>query len=235
MYNAGGPVLRVCRQQIKGSPRLERVISLIDLQRKTLGPYNTNSYLLVESKTQDAILVDVPAESEMILSWIEPFRIQRILLTHGHADHVGALEQVRQALNVPVAIHPTDGQEFEILTETSLENGTSIPLGEARLELVHIPGHTQGSVALKVFIGTTFLFAIVGDTIFPGGPGNTTSPQALQQSLEALERTVFTWPDSIELHPGHGDSTTVGAERGSFESFRAKPLPSELYGDVRWR
>ncbi|TFH35417.1 MAG: MBL fold metallo-hydrolase [Anaerolineales bacterium] len=208
---------------------------MIELQSKTLGDYQTNCYLLIDSMSRDAILVDVPDEAETILSWIEPFALKRIVLTHGHIDHTGALDRVRQSLRVPVAIHPADGRDFNIVTEATLEQDSSIPLGEARLEVACIPGHTQGSIALKVFEGGVFLFAIVGDSIFPGGPGHTASPEALRQSLEALERTVFTWPDSIELHPGHGVSTTVGAERPAFDSLRSNPLPPDLYGDVLWR
>ena len=208
---------------------------MIELQRKTLGPYQTNCYLLSDTSTQDAILIDVPAEAETILAWIEPFKINSIVLTHGHADHVGALERVRESLKVPVALHPADGRNFGIMAEAPLEQGLTISLGEARLEIVHIPGHTQGSVALKVYEADTFLFAIVGDAIFPGGPGHTSSPAALMQSLDALGCTVFTWPDHIELHPGHGVSTTVGTEREAFEAFCAKPLSPDLYGDVSWR
>lgn len=208
---------------------------MVELQRKTLGTYQTNCYMLIENETKEAILVDVPAEAEAILSWAEPFNVKRIILTHGHADHVGALDEVRQILEVPVAIHPADGQDFNLTAEMALEDGGSIIHGEIHLEIVHIPGHTQGSVALKVIDHSEFVFAVVGDAIFPGGPGHTTSPQALHQSLDALERTVFTWPDRIELHPGHGAFTTVADEREAFEAFRIKPLPPDLYGDVLWR
>jgi glyoxylase-like metal-dependent hydrolase (beta-lactamase superfamily II) len=96
--------------------------------------------------------------------------------------------------------------------------------------VVHVPGHTPGSVCLR--LGKQ---VIVGDAIFPGGPGHTTSPEALTQSLESLARRVFRWPDATELFPGHGSSTTVGAERESFEAFLAAERPANLCGDVAWR
>lgn len=207
---------------------------MIELQRKTLGSYQTNSYLLTHSETNEAILIDTPAEAEAILAWTKPFDVKQIVLTHAHPDHIGALEEVRRSLDVPVALHPADVQDFNLEVEKAVKHGDNIPLGDASLEIVHIPGHTQGSIALKIMDQGQFIFAIVGDAIFPGGPGHTASPSALRQSLDSLEQTVFVWPDHIELHPGHGDSTTVGDERGAFEAFRAKPLPPDLFGDVLW-
>jgi glyoxylase-like metal-dependent hydrolase (beta-lactamase superfamily II) len=208
---------------------------MLELQRKTLGVYQTNCYVLIDSGTNEAILVDAPAEAETILSWLAPLNIQRIVLTHGHSDHVGALEKVRQALDVPVALHLADSKQFKIEAEMALEHGDKLRLGDRLLQIAHIPGHTPGSVAIKVLDDQKFDFAIVGDTIFPGGPGHTTSAQALRQSLDALERTVFTWPDHVALHPGHGSATTVGEEREPFKAFRKKTLPPDLFGDVLWR
>lgn len=207
---------------------------MIELQQKTLGSYQTNSYLLTHSESNEAILIDAPAEAEAILAWIKPFDVQQIVLTHAHPDHIGALEEVRRSLEIPVALHPADVQDFNLEVERVLKHGDNIPLGDASLEIVHIPGHTQGSIALKIMDQDQFIFAIVGDAIFPGGPGHTASPSALRQSLDSLEQTVFVWPDHIELHPGHGGSTTVGDERGAFEAFRTKPLPPDLFGDVLW-
>jgi glyoxylase-like metal-dependent hydrolase (beta-lactamase superfamily II) len=112
----------------------------------------------------------------------------------------------------------------------SLGDGMQIELGHGHLNIRHVPGHTPGSVCLRLD-----RCALVGDAIFPGGPGHTVSPDALAQSLESLERTVFTWPDDTELFPGHGGPTTVGAERAAFVRFVATELPSDLCGDVTWR
>ncbi len=103
------------------------------------------------------------------------------------------------------------------------------------LGIVHLPGHTPGSIGLQLIEESNFKRVVVGDAIFPGGPGQTSTPADLGLSLDTLARTVFTWPDSTELYPGHGVHTTVGAERAAFEAFRAKPLPPDLYGDVSWR
>jgi glyoxylase-like metal-dependent hydrolase (beta-lactamase superfamily II) len=131
-----------------------------------------------------------------------------ILLTHGHADHVGALEEVRNALGVPVGIHPADADAFGLRADFSLSDGKVVEVGRSQVSVVHVPGHTPGSVCLRLDG-----HAVVGDAIFPGGPGHTISAEALEQSLGSLHRTIFVWADEIELHPGHGGTTTVGAER----------------------
>jgi hydroxyacylglutathione hydrolase len=102
-------------------------------------------------------------------------------------------------------------------------------VGRHFVRVVHVPGHTPGSVALRFDRR-----AIVGDAVFPGGPGHTDTPGALQTLLLSLQRTVFTWPDDTSLYPGHGDPTTVGDERPAFQAFLARPRPPDLCGDVTW-
>jgi glyoxylase-like metal-dependent hydrolase (beta-lactamase superfamily II) len=104
-----------------------------------------------------------------------------------------------------------------------------VEIGRGRLQVIHLPGHTPGSVCLRLN-----RIVIVGDTIFPGGPGYTESPQALAESLVSLGRTVFTWADETELYPGHGGPTTVGAERAAFERFLAADHPPDLCGELTW-
>jgi len=208
---------------------------MIELKVKSVGEYNTNCYLLVETELCEGILVDSGDEAQEILDWIGDTSVTRLLLTHGHPDHVGALQVVRQSLGAKVGIHPADTEAFSIQAEIGFTQGDVFGLGEASIEVVHVPGHTPGSVALKLIETDGFHLALSGDAIFPGGPGHTKTPGALVTALESLARTVFTWSDSVRLYPGHGESTTVGAERADFEAFRDKPLPPDLCGDVTWR
>jgi len=103
-------------------------------------------------------------------------------------------------------------------------------VGQGIIGISHVPGHTPGSVCLR--LGDR---VIAGDAIFPGGPGYTASPEALARSLESLERVVFAWPDETMLYPGHGGHTTVGAERAAFERFLVAERSPSLCGDVAWR
>jgi glyoxylase-like metal-dependent hydrolase (beta-lactamase superfamily II) len=207
---------------------------MIELRVMSVGEYQTNCYLLVETTLGEGILVDPGDEAQKILNWIGNTNVTRLLLTHGHSDHVGALHAVKQSLGVEAGIHPADAEAFPIEADYELSPGGIYKLGDAHIEVVHVPGHTPGSVALKLIEADGFHRALSGDAIFPGGPGHTQTPEALATALESLAHTVFSWPDSVRLHPGHGESTTVGAERAAFETFREKPLPPDLFGDVTW-
>lgn len=207
---------------------------MLDISRQTVGAFRSNCYLLKDEDQGTAVLVDPGAEPETILQWIGDINITNILITHGHADHVGALEQVRRALNCPVGGHAMDAEEFDLSFDFTLNSGSTIDVGIADLVVYEIPGHTPGSVAFAIR-EDDFERAIVGDAIFPGGPGHTRSQMDLKRLLDALERTVFTWPDEVMLFPGHGDPTTVGAEREAFERFRSNELAPDLFGDVTWR
>jgi len=201
----------------------------IELQCLEVGPWPMNCYLIRCPASGQVAVVDPGEDPHKILAAAGP-RVCCILLTHGHPDHVGGLTVVRQATQVPVGIHPADAEAFGLEADFPLLDGMEVEVGRERVRVAHLPGHTPGSVSLCLD-GQ----AVVGDAIFPGGPGHTPSPEALDESLYSLGCTVFTWPDDTVLYPGHGPSTTVGAEREAFERFVAAERPADLYGDVTWR
>jgi hydroxyacylglutathione hydrolase len=206
----------------------EQVLRLECLE---VGPWPMNCYLVHCLETGQVAVVDPGEDAQAILAAVPDVeRVCCILLTHAHPDHVGALAAVRQATGAPVGIHPSDADVFGVDGDLPLMDGMEVMVGHGCLTVAHVPGHTPGSVCLKLN-GQ----AIVGDAIFPGGPGHTDSPGALALSVISLGQTVFSWPDGTELYPGHGDSTTVGAERGDFERFLAADHSPDLCGDVTWR
>jgi glyoxylase-like metal-dependent hydrolase (beta-lactamase superfamily II) len=189
-----------------------------------------NCYLVRCPATAEVAIVDPGADADAILAAVGDAPVRCILLTHAHADHVGALEDVRQATGVPVGIHPADTEEFGVKGDFPLLDGQEVVVGQGQVVVAYVPGHTPGSVCLRLNKQV-----IVGDAIFPGGPGHTASPEALSQSIVSLGEVVFAWPDETELHAGHGGFTTVGAERADFEHFIASDHPADLCGDVTWR
>jgi glyoxylase-like metal-dependent hydrolase (beta-lactamase superfamily II) len=202
----------------------------LKLQRLEVGPWPMNCYLVQCPVTAELGIVDPGEDDHAILAAAGAARVRCILLTHGHPDHIGALETVREATGAPVGIHPADASAFGLDGDFPLLDGMVVEIGQGQATVVHVPGHTPGSVCLRLN-GQV----VVGDAVFPGGPGYTASPEALNQSILSLGQTVFAWPDKTELHPGHGDLTTVGDERAAFERFIAADHPADFCGEVTWR
>ncbi len=206
--------------------------SELELRMLTVGGWQENCYLLVDRETSEAVLIDPGAEAGRILEWLADVTVRSILLTHAHQDHVGALAEVRAALGVRVGLHPGEkglAEKYSVAPDFELNAGDVVRLGAHAIRVFHTPGHTPGGVCLRFDAR-----ALVGDAIFPGGPGHTKTPEELNESLASLQRTVFTWPDETTLYPGHGRPTTVGQERPGFEAFLARPRPVDLCGDVSW-
>jgi len=201
----------------------------LNLQRLEVGPWPMNCYLVRCTATNQVAIVDPGADGEAIMEAVGDAMVCCILLTHAHPDHVGALEDIRKATDAPVGIHPADTETFGVSGDFPLLDRMEVEIGQERVQVAFVPGHTPGSVCFKLN-GQ----AIVGDAMFPGGPGHTASHRALVESLVSLGGTVFEWPDDTELFPGHGVSTTVGAERADFERFLAADHPPDLHGDVSW-
>ena len=144
-------------------------------------------------------------------------------------DHVQALAALKSALNVPLAAHADDAGGLPVKPEQFLNDGDTISFGEIQLKVLHTPGHTPGSLCFL-----TDRYLISGDTIFPGGPGKTWSPQEFKKIVESLTNKIFTLPDETQVYPGHGDATVLKKEKYEFKVFSSRPHDPDLCGDVVW-
>ena len=175
-----------------------------------VGDMENNTYLLEDPATHDAILVDGCFDAPAILAAIEGARVVVMVQTHGHFDHVQALAELKEELRVPVYAHP--GEEYPIPIDRDLRDNETIGFGHKEARVLHTPGHTPGGICLLVG-----KHLISGDTLFPGGPGNTfEDPVAFGTIITSIKDKLFVLPDDTRVYPGHGDDTTIGAEKPHF-------------------
>lgn len=201
----------------------------IQIDRLELGPFGTNAYIVICQKTQDSVLIDAPAEEGIIMDRLKDTNPKYILLTHNHMDHLLALAALHSKLKVPLAAHALDAGNLPSPPEMLLTDGDTIPLGNLKLEVLHTPGHTPGSLCFKVG-----RYLISGDTIFPGGPGKTGSPAAFKQIIKSITEKILVLPDNTPIYPGHGQSTVVKKEKEEFDVFSARSHSPNLCGEILW-
>ncbi|MEA2476860.1 MAG: hypothetical protein QOC87_1059 [Actinomycetota bacterium] len=172
-----------------------------------VGDLENNTYIIECPETHDAFIVDGSFEAKKIVEASNGANIVAILQTHGHYDHVQALAALKENFDVPVLAH--DGDEYPVPIDRILSDGERLELGKRTVTVLHTPGHTPGSVC---FVSGSHL--ISGDTLFPGGPGNTWGDRgAFEQIIGSIESKLFVLDDATAVYPGHGDDTTIGNEK----------------------
>ncbi|HEX2172141.1 MAG TPA: MBL fold metallo-hydrolase [Dehalococcoidia bacterium] len=206
----------------------------LDLRNYTVGPYGNSAYVLVCKETNQSVIVDCPPpDATEILRQAEGTNVAAIILTHGHMDHVWSLIEVKNALNVPVKLHPADyyllKPEQKKLVDEELQHGQNVTWGRLAAAVLHTPGHTPGSVCFTINGDL-----VSGDTLFPGGPGKTQKPEDCQEILRQIKAQLLPMPDDTRVWPGHGEGDTMGAIRARVAVFDSKPHPVDLCGDVDW-
>lgn len=199
----------------------------------TVGMIQEHTYFFIDDKTKHGFIVDPGDEGERILEYIkkEGFVIEKILITHGHFDHIGAVSFLKNALNVPVVIH-TEGKQyledarlnlsgsfkgpFTLKADEYVGEGDEIVLAanpEMKLRVIHVPGHTLDGVA---YYAEKEEVAFVGDIIFAGGVGRSDFPGGNGALLlQGIREKIFTLPDETLICPGHGETTTVKDEKAT--------------------
>ncbi len=200
------------------------------LKMLVVGPFMSNCYVMGSEKTKEGMIIDPGASPEGILKTVEDLGldIKVIVATHNHIDHIGAVARVKEATGAPFAIHEVDGNRAALeamsrglsqmmgvslgnmpAPDRLLKDGDTITVGEATFEVLHVPGHSPGGIALlsnKVIFSGDILFQYsIGRTDFPGG--------SYSDLMDGIFTKLLVLPDETVVYPGHGPKTTIGTER----------------------
>jgi glyoxylase-like metal-dependent hydrolase (beta-lactamase superfamily II) len=197
-----------------GGPADIREIDGITMSKIAVGPMNNNAYLLRDNATGQALLIDAAAEPQRLMELIGDIPVEKIVTTHQHRDHWGALAEVKAATGAVTIAHPLDANGIPVPTEELVSDESVIRFGGVELQAIHLVGHTPGSIAL-LLQATERPHLFTGDCLFPGGVGNTQQDAERFSTLITGVRTkIFDrLPDQTWVYPGHGNDTTLGAER----------------------
>ncbi|MCI1261765.1 MAG: MBL fold metallo-hydrolase [Tetrasphaera jenkinsii] len=209
-----------------GGPAEARELSRATIRKLAVSPMNNNVYLITDKATGAQLLIDAADEPDRCLALIDEGsgRLDHLVTTHQHWDHTRALEQVAGRTGARTYAGADDAAGLPLAPDVRLHHGDIITVGELTLDVIHLRGHTPGSVALAYADpgGRTHLFT--GDSLFPGGVGNTKNPGQSFESLYAdvLERIFDRFDDDTWFYPGHGDDSTLGVERPHLDEWRER-------------
>lgn len=201
----------------------ERTDGGVRIRKVSVGEMDNNVYVVSCTATGRALLVDAADRPDRLRQAIADVEPVAVVQTHGHFDHVRAWEELSRDPGLPVWGHPGDADMFPQPLDRELDHGEVLEVGELRVEVLHVPGHTPGSL-LYLVEGEERPHLLSGDTLFPGGAGNTFGDaDAFARIMDGLEERVFgRLPDETWVYPGHGDDTTLGTERPKLGEWRER-------------
>ena len=201
----------------------------IIIEKLKCGPYDNNAYLLVCPQTNESIIIDTPADPGKLIDAAKATSVKAILITHNHVDHIQGFSEVTAAIGAPVGIGEADARALPEAPDFYLEDRQEVKAGTVRLRAISTPGHTAGSTCL---VAGKRLFT--GDTLFPGGPGRTGSPENLKQIIDSVNSKLFVLGDDFAFYPGHGDDGRLETAKEEYAIYASKDHRADLCGDVLW-
>jgi glyoxylase-like metal-dependent hydrolase (beta-lactamase superfamily II) len=208
-----------------GGPAAVRQLPGLTISKLAVSEMANNAYLLRCTTTGEALLIDAAAEPDKLRTLIGDVELRTVVTTHGHWDHHRALPEIVEATGAQTVAHPADAGDLPVAVQRPVEHGDTVSVGEQTLEVVHLRGHTPGSIALVWRgPGDAGVHVFTGDSLFPGGVGNTQQDAARFGSLidDVEERLFGALPDETWVYPGHGRDTTLGTERPHLAEWRAR-------------
>jgi glyoxylase-like metal-dependent hydrolase (beta-lactamase superfamily II) len=199
---------------------IERLDGGLLVRKFSVGGMDNNVYVIACSRTNAALIVDAAARADRIRRAVADLSTLAVVQTHGHWDHVRAWDDLREDPGLPIWGHPGDAELFPRPVDRELADGDVLDVGDLRVEVLHTPGHTDGSLHYLVE-GAERPHLFTGDSLFPGGHGRTTTAEDHERIMDGLEEKIFDrLPDHTWVYPGHGDDTTLGTERPHLREWR---------------
>jgi hydroxyacylglutathione hydrolase len=195
-----------------------------------MGPYGNNAYIVRDLAQRESLLVDMPLETGTLLEAIaEDGNVTQVLATHWHPDHWFSYDAVREATGAPVLVGDREINIEESRIDRRVADDEEVLVGSVRCTVLHTPGHTPGSICLRVGRAV-----ISGDTLFDGGPGKTSRAGDVETLVAAIVARLHPLPEDTLVMPGHGDNTDIGTSRRQYQEYLKHPAPAGYYGDVEW-
>ena len=208
-------------------PAARRTLDALTITKISVGPMDNNAYLLVCRSTNEALLIDAANDHERLSDLFDHIpnrpRLRTIVTTHQHADHWQALEALAGAHGSNTVAHELDAAVLPVPPDVLVDHGDTINVGEVPLSIIHLRGHTPGSIAVVYDDPNGHPHLFTGDSLFPGGVGKTTSADNFASLINDVEDRLFAvLPDDTWFYPGHGHDSTLGKERPSLAEWRAR-------------
>ena len=199
------------------------------IEKYVASDYNNNLYIVECKKTGEIMVIDAPKKIIGILQEAEVTRVNLLAITHGHSDHIEGFLDLPLAIQNSAAMHEADATKLPITPSRLFHDGDILSVGRLSIQIFHTPGHTLGGICILV---GNHLFS--GDTLFPGGPGRTSSPDHLKQLIWGIKNKLLTLEENTVVYPGHGENTTIRDTKREFSLFESRPHLQSLCGNVLW-
>ncbi|MEV6599553.1 MBL fold metallo-hydrolase [Actinoplanes sp. NPDC051346] len=206
----------------RGSAPAVRELNGLTVTKVSVGPMDNNAYLLRCASDGTQVLIDAANDASTLLDLIGDGGLATVVTTHQHYDHHGALAEIVEATGARSVAGADDAEEIPVVTET-VRDGDTIAVGDCTLEVIHVVGHTPGSIVLLYREPDGIAHLFTGDSLFPGGVGGTHGEENFKSLIGDVQTKLFDrLPDDTWFYPGHGKDSTLGAERPHLPEWHAR-------------